>query len=50
MFPRIIKVNPIKEYILHLTFSDGAQGELDFSQKILTWRGVFTPLHDISFF
>ena len=50
MFPRIIQVRHIRNYILELTFADGVRGELDFRDRIVGRGGVFTPLHDVNFF
>jgi hypothetical protein len=50
MFPRIIAVKHIKDYVLALTFTDGTKAELDFAPKVCGRGGVFTPLEEISFF
>jgi hypothetical protein len=44
--PQITKVEPVGEYCLHLTFDDGAEGEIDIS-KLIKFRGVFEPLRDL---
>jgi hypothetical protein len=50
MFPRIISVKPIRDYILELTFSDGTRGEIDFRERIVGRGGVFAPLQDVDYF
>lgn len=50
MFPRIISVKPIHDYILELEFSDGARGEIDFRNRVVGRGGVFAPLQDINYF
>jgi hypothetical protein len=50
MFPRIVSVRAVRDYILDITFSDGAQGELDFRDRIVGRGGVFTPLQDVNYF
>ena len=50
MFPRIIEVRYIKEYLLELTFTKGEKAELDFRDRIVGRGGVFAPLEDIDFF
>lgn len=50
MFPRIVHVRHIKDYILELTFTDGTTGQLDFARRIVGRGGVFIPLQDIDFF
>ena len=50
MFPRIIAVKYVQDYVLALTFADGRQATMDFTDKIVGRGGVFTPLEDIHFF
>ena len=50
MFPRINKVKHIKEYWLKLTFTDGTEARLDFSDRIVGRGGVFTSLEAVSYF
>lgn len=50
MFPRITHVRHIKDYVLELTFADGAKGQLDFAKKIVGRGGVFIPLQNVDFF
>jgi hypothetical protein len=44
----VTSVEPLGHHRLHLTFEDGAEGELDLSNW--EWRGVFAPLEDPSYF
>ncbi len=50
MFPRIVSVKPIRDYILEITFSDGAHGEIDFRARIVGRGGVFEPLQNVGYF
>ena len=48
MIPRIIDAKYIKDYTLYLRFSDGSEGEVDFTPEL---EGeIFDPLKDISYF
>ena len=50
MFPRIVAVKYLHDYELAITFADGRQATMDFTDKILGRGGVFTPLEDVNFF
>lgn len=50
MFPRIIAVEYIKDYVLSLTFADGKKAKMDFYKKVVGRGGVFKPLEDLKFF
>lgn len=50
MFPRIVSVRTIRDYVLELEFSDGVRGEIDFRKRIVGRGGVFTPLQDVNYF
>jgi hypothetical protein len=50
MFPRIVLVNYVKEYILRLTFTDGKSAVMDFRNKVVGRGGVFKPLENVNFF
>ncbi len=50
MFPRIVLVNYVKEYILRLTFADGKSAVMDFRNKVVGRGGVFKPLENVNFF
>ena len=48
MIPRVIDANYVDNYILHIRFSDGSEGEVDFEQEL---NGeIFELLKDISYF
>jgi hypothetical protein len=46
MFPRVTEVRHVRDYVLELTFSDGAKGEVDLKSRIVGQGGVFAPLED----
>jgi hypothetical protein len=48
MFIHVEKAQYISDYKVWLSFSDGAQGEIDLSSEL--YGEVFEPLKDISFF
>ena len=50
MFPRVRGVRHVKDYVLHLTFSDGTVAELDFRRRIVGRGGIFAPLESVDFF
>ena len=50
MFPRIVTVRHIRDYILELTFRDGIVAELDLGPRIRGRAGVFEPLQDLAVF
>ena len=48
MIPRVIDANYLKDYILHLHFSDGSEGEIDLEPDLD--GEIFEPLKDVSYF
>ena len=50
MFPRIKKSRHIQDYLLELTFSDGAVGMVDLADRVSGRGGVFLPLEDVAYF
>ena len=50
MLPRITNVKYVKDYYLLLTFSDGTEVEMDFSNRIVGRGGIFTQLENLDFF
>lgn len=50
MFPRVTSVRHVKDYILAVSFADGRQAEMDFTDKIVGRGGVFKPLEEVAFF
>lgn len=49
MIPDVVAVTSVGPHRLHLEFSDGVKGELDFSDVIM-FEGVFAPLRDPAVF
>jgi len=50
MFPRITKCRHIRDYLLELTFSDGAVGIVDLADRVRGRGGVFLPLEEVNYF
>lgn len=50
MLPRVVDVRYVKEYQLEVRFSDGADGILDFHQRVVGRGGVFAPMESVEFF
>ncbi|WP_374687821.1 DUF2442 domain-containing protein [Promineifilum sp.] len=50
MFPRISDVHHVRDYVLHILFTNGEEADLDLRHRIVARRGVFTPLEDITYF
>jgi len=46
--PRILEVRYVSGYTVHLKFSDGAEGDVDLSDRL--FGPVFEPLKDIDEF
>lgn len=44
----VTRVAVVGDHRIHLCFEDGSEGEIDFSVR--TWRGIFEPLRDPSYF
>jgi hypothetical protein len=48
MIPEVVKATCVRDFVLHLRFSDGAEGEVDLRENL---RGeVFAPLRDPEYF
>lgn len=45
---RVIEAKWVRGYVLHLRFSDGAEGEVDLKDELE--GGVFEPLKDVGLF
>ena len=45
----IVKVKVVREYVLHITFENGVEGEVDIT-KIVPFKGVFSKLKDPQYF
>ncbi|MEZ4589765.1 MAG: DUF2442 domain-containing protein [Chloroflexota bacterium] len=50
MFPRIVNVQPLHDFVLEMTFADGKTAELDFRDQIVGRGGVFAALEDVALF
>lgn len=52
MFPRVTKVRYLRDYILEVTFSDGACGHIDWRARLEKANpvGVFAPLKEPAYF
>jgi len=48
MIPRLTEAKYVRDYILHLRFADGTEGDVDLSQEL---EGeVFEPLKELTVF
>jgi Protein of unknown function (DUF2442) len=48
MTPRLTEAKYVRDYILHLRFADGTEGDVDLGQEL---EGeVFEPLKELAFF
>ena len=50
MFPRIINVRPLHDFVLEITFANGKTARLDFRDRIVGRGGVFAALEDVGVF
>ena len=50
VFPRLLSVRPVRDFLLEITFADGVRAQMDFTQKIAGRGRMFTPLEDVAFF
>lgn len=48
MFPRVKEVRHERNYVLHLTFADGSEGEIDLENELD--GEIFIPLRNPQFF
>ena len=48
MIPKVIKAKYVKEFIIHLRFSDGTEGDVDLREEL--YGELFEPLKDHAFF
>lgn len=46
--PRLVAVAAVPPHILHLTFADGTEGNVDLSADL--WGEMFEPLKDPAYF
>lgn len=50
MLEDVVKVKVVGEYLLHLWFEDGAEGEVDIAELVGDFTGVFEKFKDPNFF
>lgn len=50
MFHSVIEAKYIKDYKVWIAFDNGKQGEIDLSEKVTKFGGVFVPLKNIDYF
>ncbi len=48
MIPRVEEARYIRDYVIHLLFSDGAEGDVDLRDEL--YGVFFEPLKDLSLF
>ena len=48
MTPRVIKAHYVRDYVLHLRFADGSEGDVDLESEL--HGEVFEPLRDPAYF
>ncbi len=48
MIPRVIDARYEHDFVIHLKFSDGTEGEVDLEQEL--YGEVFQPLVDLDYF
>ncbi|MGA2631441.1 MAG: DUF2442 domain-containing protein [Terriglobia bacterium] len=48
MTPRVIEARYIKDYVLHIRFADGQEGDVDLGSEL--HGEIFEPLRDPAFF
>jgi hypothetical protein len=48
MIPRILAVEHVRDFTLHLRFTDGTEGDIDLAGELD--GEVFLPLRDLKFF
>lgn len=48
MIPKILEAKYVKDFIIHLRFSDGTEGDVDFKKEL--YGKIFEPLKEKEFF
>ncbi len=48
MIPKVVEAQYKKNYIIHLRFSDGVEGDIDLEKEL--YGQIFEPLKDHEFF
>jgi len=44
MIPRVVKARYVQDYVIHLRFADGAEGDVDLRDEL--YGEIFEPLKD----
>lgn len=48
MIPRVVAASYVRDYVLHIRFADGVEGDVDLERELT--GVVFEPLRDLSYF
>ena len=48
MIPRVVEASYVRNYVLHIRFADGTEGDVDLERELT--GAVFEPLRAISYF
>jgi len=48
MIPQVIEAEYIRDYVIHVRFADGAEGDIDLENELD--GEVFEPLKDLAYF
>jgi hypothetical protein len=48
MIQRVIEVKRVREFVIHVRFSDGSEGDVDLAEEL--YGEVFEPLKDPKYF
>jgi hypothetical protein len=48
MIPRVAEARYVQDYVIHLRFTDGTEGDVDLRDEL--YGEVFEPLKDLAFF
>jgi hypothetical protein len=48
MIPKVVDATYLHDYVIHLRFADGTEGDVDLSQDI--YGEIFEPLKDLAAF
>ena len=48
MIPRVVQAHYVRDYIIHLSFADGTEGDVDLRDEL--YGEIFEPLRDLEVF
>jgi hypothetical protein len=48
MIPRVVEARYVQDYMVHLRFADGTEGDIDLGDEL--YGEIFEPLKDQAFF